>query len=139
MTTLFLILLILFDVVILALFYISNKRNHITSDELLTDLSNEREILLDLKEEIKRDLYEIQSKNRSVLDRILQTAAEMDEEAKNSGSILKDELNKTNDENQVAFYEFALLKYERYINSIGKLEIEGLKINIPPGSPIGAE
>lgn len=81
MTTVFLVLLVVIDLVLLGIVFVLAKRQ-VNPVEILRDLAEERRLLKDLRETIQDEMNDSYSKVKSMADRVSTVAAEVDMEMK---------------------------------------------------------
>lgn len=85
MTTALITFLIILDIGLIVSMFFLNKKQEIQSD-LLVDLTEERRLLNELRENVKNELSQAQIKNREAINKVSYLAAEAEQEVKNSGN-----------------------------------------------------
>ena len=87
MNTILIIALILFDVALLIAFILNAKKDKIKNGTI-TEISEERNILINLHNEIKNDLKNTEKKAKNYISNVSKLAAEIEQDVKNSGKII---------------------------------------------------
>lgn len=97
MTTILLIALVLLDMGLLAAVYLLSRRQ-VAQVDMVDDLSEERQMLAELRQSVQEDLEAAQAKARETLAKATRLATEMEMEVKSGGASIANEVSAVADQ-----------------------------------------